>query len=78
MALADFNTRTVINEAITANDVIDASNFAKVFSGTGEATAVQMEKIGDIYVKTDTGNVYIAKGTTKATDWVAVGPEVGE
>lgn len=78
MTLADFNTRTVVNEAIASNDVIDASSFAKVFSGTGEATSVQMSKIGDIYVKTDTGDVYIAKGTTKATDWVAVGPEVGE
>ena len=41
-----------------------------IMIGTGPTTGVQMGKIGDIYVKTDTSKVYVAKGTNKASDWV--------
>ena len=40
-------------------------------SGTGAANTITPRFIGDIYVKTDTPTVYIAKGTTTA-DWVEV------
>ena len=37
--------------------------------GTGAATTITPRFIGDIYVKTDTPLVYIAKGLT-TSDWV--------
>lgn len=40
--------------------------------GTGEATTVTPRYIGDSYVKTDSGTVYISKGLNPATDWVQV------
>jgi hypothetical protein len=45
------------------------SNVALVTSGTGAATAVDITHIGQLYVKTDTGKLYVAVGLTKATDW---------
>jgi len=39
--------------------------------GTGEANTITPRFIGDIYVKTDTSAVYIAKGLT-TSDWVQV------
>ena len=62
----------VIVAAIAADEVTDAATYAKVFSGTAAATAVQMSKIGDIYVKTDTPHIYLAKSTTKTSGWVQV------
>jgi len=38
-------------------------------SGTGAANTITPRWIGDIYVKTDTPLVYIAKGLT-TSDWV--------
>jgi len=63
---------TLIDAKIAAQDAAEAASYAKVFSGTGAATGVQMEKIGDIYVKTDTAAVYVAKSTTKSSGWVLV------
>lgn len=40
-------------------------------SGTGAANTVTPRFIGDIYVKTDSSDVYIAKGLT-TSDWVEV------
>lgn len=70
--LISTNQKTVIDNKITAGDTTDSTNYAKVFSGTAAATSITMTKKGDIYVKTDTPHVYIAKGTTKASDWVQV------
>ena len=41
-------------------------------SGTGAASTVTPTTIGQIYVKTNTGNVYVSKGLNPATDWVTV------
>jgi len=40
-------------------------------SGTGAANTITPRFIGDIYVKTDNGVVYIAKGLT-TSDWIQV------
>lgn len=69
--LVDSNLKEAIDNRIAAGDVADAQ-YAKIFSGTAAATTVTMTKKGDIYVKTDTPHVYIAKGTDKAADWVQV------
>ena len=53
-------------------DTATELSFPKIFSGTAVATDVEMSKIGDIYIKTDTSKVYVAKGVTKASDWVEV------
>jgi len=53
-------------------DIASELSFPKIFSGTSVATDVQMVKIGDVYVKTDTAKIYISKGLTKASDWVEV------
>lgn len=70
--LIDANTKAVIDNKISAGDTTDSTSYAKVFSGTAAATTVQMSKKGDIYVKTDTPHVYIAKSTTPASGWVQV------
>jgi len=70
--LASTNVSKVMDDKITADNVTDTATYSVVFSGTGASTTVQMGKIGDIYVKTDDGNIYIAKGTTPASDWVLV------
>ena len=72
MVLVETKIADIIDSKITENDVVDTAAFATVFSGTGAATGIQMGKIGDIYIKTDDSTVYIAKGTTKSTDWVQV------
>jgi hypothetical protein len=72
MALVETKISSIIDEKISEDNTADLVLFPKIFSGTGEATAVQMSKIGDIYVKTDTSKVYVAKGVTKASDWVEV------
>jgi len=69
--LCDQKTLAAIDAYRTEDNAVEVS-FPVIFSGTGAATGIQMGKIGDIYVKTDTSNVYIAKGTTKSTDWVEV------
>jgi len=66
------NTSALIDSMISTDDTSDTARYAKVFTGTGAATGVQMSKIGDIYVKTDTGAIYIAKSTTKSSGWVTV------
>lgn len=70
--LIDTNTSALIDSSITTDDTTDTATYAKVFTGTDAATAIQMEKIGDIYVKTDTGAIYIAKSTTKSSGWITV------
>ena len=71
--LCDLKIKSVVDTAVSANETEqDAPNYAKVFSGTAAATTIQKTKKGDIYVKTDTPAIYIAKGTTKASDWVDV------
>ena len=69
--LLSTNILAAIDQCRT-EDTADELSFPKIFSGTGAATNIQMEKIGDIYIKTDTSNVYVAKGVTKSTDWVVV------
>jgi hypothetical protein len=39
--------------------------------GTTSPTTIPA-KVGDIYVDTTAGNIYISKGTTNSTDWVQV------
>jgi len=70
--LTDTNTSAFIDSSISTDDTADTALYAKVFTGTGAATGVQMSKIGDIYIKTDTGSIYIAKSTTKSSGWVTV------
>jgi hypothetical protein len=69
--LLDAKTLQGIDDYRTADAATELS-YPVIFSGTGAATGVQMGKIGDIYIKTDDSTVYIAKGTTKSTDWVQV------
>lgn len=69
---SDTNTSALIDSMISTDDTADTALYAKVFTGTDAATDVQMSKIGDIYIKTDTGAIYIAKSTTKASGWVTV------
>jgi hypothetical protein len=69
--LLDTKTLAAIDNYRT-EDTANELSFPKIFSGTSAATDIQMTKIGDIYIKTDTSTVYIAKGVTKATDWVEV------
>lgn len=42
-----------------------------ISSGTS-APATTPGKVGDIFVDTSTPKMYIAKGTTNSSDWVAV------
>ena len=69
------NILAAIDEYRTENTA-DEFSFPKIFSGTAAARNIQMEKIGDIYIKTDTSNVYVAKGVTKSTDWVIVNSQI--
>jgi len=69
--LVSANLKEAIDNRIAAGDVADAQ-YAKIYSGTGAATTIQMSKKGDIYVKTDTPHVYIAKSTTAASGWIQV------
>jgi len=69
------NILAAIDEYRTENTA-DELSFPKIFSGTAAARNIQMEKIGDIYIKTDTSNVYVAKGVTKSTDWVIVNSQI--
>ena len=39
-----------------------------ITSGTAAPTTTP-KKIGDMYVKTDTGKVYISAGTSSSSDW---------
>ena len=72
MVLVETKIADIIDTKISEDNTADLVLFPKIFSGTGEATTVQMSKIGDIYVKTNTSKVYVAKGVTKASDWVEV------
>lgn len=47
------------------------SDVAKVTTGTAAPTSTP-SKAGDVFVDTNNGNVYIAKGTTDENDWVQV------
>jgi hypothetical protein len=40
--------------------------------GTSNANTIAPRYIGDMYVKTDDGTVYVSKGTNPATDWIQV------
>lgn len=68
--LVSYTTAKIMEDKITADNVVDLSSFAKVFSGADE-TAATPSKAGDIFVKTG-GTIYMAKGTNPASDWVAV------
>jgi hypothetical protein len=65
------NDSEIIDTQISADDVLDLTLYAKVFTHATDQTAVQMSKIGDICVL-NTGAIYIAKSTTKSTGWVAL------
>ena len=72
--LLDDNTSKAVADMITANDVVDTSTFAPktttpiIYTGANQ-TAQNPSKKGDIFV-TDSGGVFIAKGTTGSTDWI--------
>lgn len=60
----------ILDEKIAASDVTEASSLSIVYTGADQ-TAQTPSKIGDIFV-TDAGLIYIAIGTTPATDWQLV------
>jgi hypothetical protein len=68
-------TADIINNSITT--VLVAAKLGGQFvtpqisTGTA-APATTPTKVGDTFIDTTNGNIYIAKGTTDATDWVQV------
>jgi len=53
-----------------------SSHYAYVRSGTADTSAIIPYQVGDIYIDTDDGEVYISKGNSASEDWVKVSNRV--
>jgi hypothetical protein len=64
---------TVSSTAVNFNgkDITNAPNTPTISTGTA-APATTPAKVGDQFIDTANGNIYIAKGTASAADWVQV------
>jgi len=47
------------------------TNSPTITSGTAAPTTTP-KKVGDIFIRTDTGKAYFAKGTSSSSDWFIV------
>jgi len=52
-------------------EVINVTDYEKITTGT-TAPSSTPTKVGDQFIDTTNGNIYIAKGTTSSADWVQV------
>ena len=66
-------TQTMLKEKISTS--LLTTVIPKIYSGAA-APQTTPSKVGDIFIDTNLGNIYISKGTSSSTDWQLITPSL--